>query len=150
MRTSFAYVSSRAVRKPLKYKAVSCLRKSFRMWCSKSPKKTLYFKDLRTCVLLHPYGGRVSFPKTGCDGLGAPFKAPLNPRALCEWYDHETSWRRVRCIPASDARAGGLVAGPAAVPAKLQCPRPGRVPASPIGAALDLLRRFEREKAGLS
>ncbi len=35
-------------------------------------------------------------------------------------------------------------------PADLEGPRPGRVPASPIGAALDLLRRFEREQAGLS
>ena len=29
------------------------------------------------------------------------------------------------------------------VPADLEGPRPGRTPASPIGAALDLLRRFE-------
>lgn len=37
---------------------------------------------------------------------------------------------------------GRLSAGPV-TPVDLERPRPGRVPASPIGAALDLLRRFE-------
>ncbi len=37
---------------------------------------------------------------------------------------------------------GRLPVGPV-TPADLEGPRPGRVPASPIGAALDLLRRFE-------
>ena len=37
---------------------------------------------------------------------------------------------------------GRLPAGPV-TPADLEDPRPGRVPASPIGAALDLLRGFE-------
>lgn len=37
---------------------------------------------------------------------------------------------------------GRLPAGPVA-PADLEGPRHGRVPASPIGAALDLLRRFD-------
>ena len=37
---------------------------------------------------------------------------------------------------------GRLPAGPV-TPADLEGPQPGRVPASPIGAALDLLRRFE-------
>ena len=32
-------------------------------------------------------------------------------------------------------------------PADLEGPRPGRVPASPIGAALDLVSVFERERA---
>ena len=39
-----------------------------------------------------------------------------------------------------------LPAGPV-TPADLEDARPGRVPASPIGAALDLLLSFERERA---
>ena len=39
---------------------------------------------------------------------------------------------------------GRLPAGPVA-PAGLESPRPGRVAASPIGAALDLVSAFERE-----
>ncbi len=39
---------------------------------------------------------------------------------------------------------GRLPIGPV-VPADLEGPRPGRVPASPIGAALDLVSSFERE-----
>ncbi len=41
---------------------------------------------------------------------------------------------------------GRLPAGPV-TPADLERPRPGRVPASPIGAALDLLSSYERERA---
>ncbi len=41
---------------------------------------------------------------------------------------------------------GRLPAGPV-TPADLEGPRPGRVPASPIGAALDLVSSFERERA---
>ncbi|MCZ6588387.1 MAG: ribonucleotide reductase [Alphaproteobacteria bacterium] len=41
---------------------------------------------------------------------------------------------------------GQLPAGPV-TPADLEGPRPGRVPASPIGAALDLVSVFERERA---
>ncbi len=37
---------------------------------------------------------------------------------------------------------GRLPAGPV-TPANLKDPQPGRVSASPIGAALDLLRRFD-------
>ncbi len=39
---------------------------------------------------------------------------------------------------------GRLPAGPATL-ADLEGPRPGRVPASPIGAALDLVSSFERK-----
>ncbi len=39
---------------------------------------------------------------------------------------------------------GRLPAGPV-TPADLEDPQPGRVPASPIGAALDLVSSFERE-----
>ena len=39
---------------------------------------------------------------------------------------------------------GRLPAGPI-TPADLESPQPGRVPASPIGAALDLVSSFERE-----
>ncbi len=38
---------------------------------------------------------------------------------------------------------GRLPAGPI-TPADLESPRPGRVPASPIGAALDLVSSFEQ------
>ncbi len=41
---------------------------------------------------------------------------------------------------------GRLPAGPV-TPADLEGPRPGRVPASPIGAALDLVSVFERKPA---
>ncbi len=41
---------------------------------------------------------------------------------------------------------GRLPAGPV-TPADLEGPRPGRVPASPIGAALDLVSAFERKSA---
>jgi hypothetical protein len=41
---------------------------------------------------------------------------------------------------------GRLPAGPV-TPADLEAPRPGRVPASPIGAALDLVSVFERKPA---
>ncbi len=52
------------------------------------------------------------------------------------------------CVPAEALAksVGRLPAGPA-TPAALEDPRPGRVPASPIGAALDLLCLFEREPA---
>ncbi len=40
---------------------------------------------------------------------------------------------------------GRLPAGPV-TPANLESPRPARVPASPIGAALDLVSSFERER----
>ncbi len=41
---------------------------------------------------------------------------------------------------------GRLPAGPV-TPADLEGPRPGRVPASPMGAALDLVSVFERKPA---
>ncbi len=41
---------------------------------------------------------------------------------------------------------GRLPAGPV-TPVELEGPRPGRVPASPIGAALDLVSVFERKPA---
>ncbi len=41
---------------------------------------------------------------------------------------------------------GRLPAGPV-TPADLEGPQPGRVPASPIGAALDLVSAFERERS---
>ncbi len=41
---------------------------------------------------------------------------------------------------------GRLPAGPV-TPADLEGPRPGQVPASPIGVALDLVSVFERERA---
>ncbi len=41
---------------------------------------------------------------------------------------------------------GRLPTGPV-TPADLESPRPGRVPASPIGAALDLVSSFERKPA---
>ncbi len=41
---------------------------------------------------------------------------------------------------------GRLPAGPV-TPADLEGPRPGRVPASPIGATLDLVSVFERKSA---
>ncbi len=52
------------------------------------------------------------------------------------------------CIPAAalTKSVGWLPAGPV-TPADLEGPRPGRVPASPIGAALDLVVFFERERA---
>ena len=47
-------------------------------------------------------------------------------------------------IPAAAlAKSIGRLPGGPVTPADLEGPRPGRVPASPIGAALDLLRRFE-------
>ena len=52
------------------------------------------------------------------------------------------------CVPAEALAksVGRLPAGPA-TPADLEDPRPGRVPASPIDAALDLVSSFEREPA---
>jgi hypothetical protein len=51
-------------------------------------------------------------------------------------------------IPAADLAKsiGRLPSGPV-TPADLEGPRPGRVPASPIGAALDLVCSFERKSA---
>ena len=45
--------------------------------------------------------------------------------------------------PAALAKSIGRLPAVPIGPADLENPRPGRVPASPIGAALDLLRRFD-------
>ncbi len=52
------------------------------------------------------------------------------------------------CVPAEALAksVGRLPAGPV-TPAGLEGPPPGRVPASPIGAALDLVSVFERKPA---
>ena len=47
---------------------------------------------------------------------------------------------------AGQAFTVGFDPGPG-TPADLEGPRPGRAPASPIGAALDLLASLERERA---
>ncbi len=72
MRKSLAYVSAQHLRKSLKYKA------------------------LRRCVSLRPYRGRVQPTQTGCDGLVAPFKAPLM-RALQHFITGSTGCRPRGC-----------------------------------------------------
>ncbi len=46
--------------------------------------------------------------------------------------------------PAALAKTVGRLPSGPVTPADLEGPRPGRVPASPIGAALDLVSSFER------
>ncbi len=51
-------------------------------------------------------------------------------------------------IPAAAlAKSIGRLPASLVTPADLEGPRPGRAPASPIGAALDLLSSLERERA---
>ncbi len=51
-------------------------------------------------------------------------------------------------IPAAAlAKSVGRLPAGLVTPANLEDPRPGRVPASPIGSALDLVTSFEREPA---
>ena len=49
--------------------------------------------------------------------------------------------------PAALAKSVGRLPAVQIGPADLEGPRPGRVPASPIGAALDLVSSFERKSA---
>ena len=67
----------------------------------------------------------------------------LSCRAIWRHLDGPSSWRQRGARGTALAKSiGRLPAGPV-TPASLEGTQPGRVPASLIGAALDLLRRFE-------